>query len=452
MAIRLQDWDGSDPDYEALVEAFREGSTVAFETIFARTSPRLLGQARRRLGSAAEAEDAVQETFERALRGMDRFGLQGDFRMAAWLARILANVCHDRSASLAAGRRASERVGVAPDDAPDVADAVVEGPLSRELHQALDALPPAHRRALWLRVVEDMDYGEVASRTGTTEENARARVHRARRAMRRRLGYLGAALGIAFGVILSRVGRRSRFEGTMSSGVGSANPVILTNQYPMVLANQIVAHPWSQAAVASVGGASRGTLVMGAVAAAAAVSAGGLAVVSAPAPSPRQAVTAKPLILPTPTTAPPTTAKGTASSVPAPPAAAGSATTAPAAAAPPASAPSSVLSPVTVVPAAVATLPAPVSVRNTAPAATPPPTAAPPASPTITDPPPVDVSTPPVLRSTSADSGDAPTTGPSMTGPSMTGPSSGVPDPTVAPVVPPSAATPSQAPVMLAGR
>ena len=59
---------------QALVEAHRSGDPEAFAEIVRLYYPMLLAQAERRVGSRAEAEDVVQEVFERALKAIDRFG------------------------------------------------------------------------------------------------------------------------------------------------------------------------------------------------------------------------------------------------------------------------------------------------------------------------------------------------------------------------------------------
>ncbi|HVG88112.1 MAG TPA: sigma-70 family RNA polymerase sigma factor [Gaiellales bacterium] len=62
----------------------------------------LTGYCYRMLGSAFEAEDAVQDTFLRALRGYERF--EGRAALRSWLYRIATNVCLDMLGS--AQRRA----------------------------------------------------------------------------------------------------------------------------------------------------------------------------------------------------------------------------------------------------------------------------------------------------------------------------------------------------------
>src|SRR3954463_10622072 len=91
----------------------------------------LTGHCYRMLGSAVDAEDAVQETMVRAWRGLDRF--DGRASLRSWLYRIATNVCLDLLEQRA--RRARP---------------VESGPQGT-VDGALDALPRTH----WLEPVPD---------------------------------------------------------------------------------------------------------------------------------------------------------------------------------------------------------------------------------------------------------------------------------------------------------
>jgi RNA polymerase sigma-70 factor (ECF subfamily) len=66
--------------------------------------------------------------------------------------------------------------------------------LTPHLLEAIAALPPDQQRAVELRVVEELDYAQVAERMTVTEQVARARVSRGLRAMARELAPLEATL------------------------------------------------------------------------------------------------------------------------------------------------------------------------------------------------------------------------------------------------------------------
>jgi len=188
-------------DERDLVEAHCAGDVAAFPEIVRLHYAALLVHAVRRLNDRGAAEDAVQETFLRAYGALPRFG--GEFRLAGWLHRILSNVCADEA------RRRSRDVVVsdplandAAPTAPDLADASTTRAV---VQHALSLIPVAHREALLLREIEGMDYRDVAAAAGISEENARARVHRARHALR---SLLGAGLGMVVALIglLRRLG------------------------------------------------------------------------------------------------------------------------------------------------------------------------------------------------------------------------------------------------------
>ena len=95
---------GSGRDEAALVDALQRGEAAAFEELVRSRGGAMLAVARRYFDDAGEAEDAVQEAFLSAFKGIGRFGQ--DAKLATWLHRIVCNACLMR---LRTKRRRPER-------------------------------------------------------------------------------------------------------------------------------------------------------------------------------------------------------------------------------------------------------------------------------------------------------------------------------------------------------
>jgi RNA polymerase sigma-70 factor (ECF subfamily) len=166
----------------------------------------LTGYAYRMLGSAFEAEDAVQETMLRAWRAVDRF--EGRSALRSWLYRIATNVCLDmlggkerrtRPMDLASATTADTPLGpplpestwVMPvpdgrvlaqgDDPADVAEA--RNSIRLAFVAALQHLPPKQRAVLILREVLRWQATEVAELLDSTVASVNSALQRARATM-----------------------------------------------------------------------------------------------------------------------------------------------------------------------------------------------------------------------------------------------------------------------------
>lgn len=132
--------------------------------------------------NAAEAEDAVQETFLRVLRHEDQLSELRNPRV--WLVRITWNIVLDRK------RRAKTRPET--DDLTEIARLLPSGGVSAderviaiEQHARvlalIDQLPGKEREVLLLSAFEELSTAHIAEVLGTTESSVRSRLFRARR-------------------------------------------------------------------------------------------------------------------------------------------------------------------------------------------------------------------------------------------------------------------------------
>jgi RNA polymerase sigma-70 factor (TIGR02957 family) len=152
---------------------------------FARHRSLLFTVAYEMLGSAADAEDVVQDSWVR-WSTVDHEGVR-DAR--AYLVRIVTRQALNQLRTL--GRRRENYVGPwLPEPlltAPDVADDVeLADSVSLAMLVVLDALSPLERAVFLLREVFGFEYDEVADATGRTPAAVRQLAHRAREHVRSR--------------------------------------------------------------------------------------------------------------------------------------------------------------------------------------------------------------------------------------------------------------------------
>ena len=136
-----------------------------------------------------EAEDLVQETYVKALKGFPSFQLGTNFR--AWMYRILRNTF----LTSRTGLRATMTVPLDPEeDLPDPAlepetpeTIMIERSNWQLVQRAIEELPVHFREALLLCDVEEMSYQEIAETLSIPIGTVMSRLSRARRALGERL-------------------------------------------------------------------------------------------------------------------------------------------------------------------------------------------------------------------------------------------------------------------------
>jgi RNA polymerase sigma-70 factor (ECF subfamily) len=158
---------------------------TAFAALYDRHAPAVAGWLRRRSPPDA-AQELLAETFAEAWCSRGRF--RPDRGSAqAWLFGIAQHLLFGYYRRLAIEDRARRKLGVVLEPPVyDESDARLDAAALRaDLAVSLARLAPGTREAVLLRVVEQLDYDELARRLGCSSPAARLRVSRGLRELRR---------------------------------------------------------------------------------------------------------------------------------------------------------------------------------------------------------------------------------------------------------------------------
>ena len=175
--------DGSNgTEEDAQAQRFRETALPHLDAVY--TLARYL------LREPADAEDAVQECYLRALRHFDTF--RGD-DIKPWLLAILRNVCHvefkrrSRFVLYDVNAEAENPDGAIPmwqkvQESPETE--MVQKSDARTMQDLVTALPEAFREVILLREVEDLSYRQIADVLNVPVGTVMSRLARARATLR----------------------------------------------------------------------------------------------------------------------------------------------------------------------------------------------------------------------------------------------------------------------------
>lgn len=159
----------------------RAGDLGGYERLYALHGARMRNLARNLLGSAQDAEDAVQETFLKAQRSIS--GFRGQSSFVTWTYRILINTCYD------ARRSRMRKKEVANDDSEDSPRPEPRAPgshpsLRMALERALAGLTKHQRDVFLLYEVEGFHHAEIAGMLEITETASKNTLFQAKKNLR----------------------------------------------------------------------------------------------------------------------------------------------------------------------------------------------------------------------------------------------------------------------------
>jgi RNA polymerase sigma-70 factor, ECF subfamily len=180
-----------------LVRRTLAGDQDAFTALIEKYKDPVYNVAYRMLGNSTEAEDVAQESFVRAYTQLRTY--KDTHRFSTWLLSIASHLSIDqlrRRRFLALPLENVPFLEWIADLGASPEQAAVQGETSDEMQKLLQQLPPKYRAVLVLRYWHDLSYEEIATALQLTPALVKARLHRARELVARRMRADGVDLGL----------------------------------------------------------------------------------------------------------------------------------------------------------------------------------------------------------------------------------------------------------------
>ena len=184
----------------ALLEAYLEGESPAFDLLVSRYQDRLVNYINGIIHDYDQSVDLTQETFIRVLKNAHRY--QGKYKFSTWLYRIATNIAIDELRGRSkkgrfffrnvldcfkAGEERPSEDNLLPDLTFCPGKALEKHEKADLLKTAVTSLAEIYRVPFLLKEVQDLSYEEVSQILNLPQGTVKSRVHRAKLLLREKL-------------------------------------------------------------------------------------------------------------------------------------------------------------------------------------------------------------------------------------------------------------------------
>lgn len=168
-------------DESSLISLCLQGNRRAQQTLYQQYCDAMYNVCYRMMGSTAEAEDALQESFIDVFRRLDTFRQESS--IGAWIKRIVINHCLNE---LKKRRLKFEELNERAQEVAEeeiVSNEEVQYEVGR-VREAIMELPDGYRTVLTLYLIEGYDHKEIAEIVGIQESGSKSQYSRAKAKLR----------------------------------------------------------------------------------------------------------------------------------------------------------------------------------------------------------------------------------------------------------------------------
>lgn len=168
---------------EELMELYVDGSAEAFDELYRRVAPKLLGYLMRLTRHRERAEDLLQITFTKVHRARGSYIRGAPF--LPWVLAIARRSFYDERRAAKSRQEELSKDGSLPE--PRHENRELNNDVAAALERALDELPVKYREAIQLTKVTGLSVAEAAEVLGTSATAVKLRVHRGYNVLRKEL-------------------------------------------------------------------------------------------------------------------------------------------------------------------------------------------------------------------------------------------------------------------------
>jgi RNA polymerase sigma-70 factor (ECF subfamily) len=174
-----------DPDEDLMVR-YQRGEVRAFEVLLSRHRKPVYNFILRFVGDRETAEDLLQESFMRVIKGAEAYKRQAKF--TTWLYTIARNLCVDQTRRRKHRKHASLDAPMdGGDDSGTLLDVIASSEMASDrksqnrqlhqtMHQAIGGLSEEQREVFLMREFLDMPFKQIAEVVGVPENTVKSRM------------------------------------------------------------------------------------------------------------------------------------------------------------------------------------------------------------------------------------------------------------------------------------
>lgn len=149
-----------------------------FEEIYKLYYPQVYRFVMSLCGDADTAEELTQETFFRAMKGINKY--RGDCKLSVWLFQIAKNLYFTQKKKEERFCPSAESELENKPDVLNVEELIENKQLAMKIHEVLHLIEEPYKEVFWMRAFGELSFAEIGKIHGKTESWARVTFHRAK--------------------------------------------------------------------------------------------------------------------------------------------------------------------------------------------------------------------------------------------------------------------------------